>query len=205
MTNCSPCDIPQLQGTLYLSNNEEQEAHKAPSPRHDSLIWDANVLNEMSGKFEPVEPSRLLTPMPSIKNTTPVAYKATGQSTSLQERGHKPQPTSLHHSSTPDDSPKLLGHRSNDVDNPYIVSETSQVANNDLPHLNRRSCTVVKHHCNDSINALRDSPKVSRALYGLCTPCIYCTRDIQSLKLCYAQFIVTMQYNTEAILVLCQV
>jgi hypothetical protein len=131
-----PCDIPQLQGTLYLSKDEEQEAHKAPSPRHDSLIWDANVLNKMSGKFEPVEPPRLLTSMPSSKNTTPVAYKATGQSTSLRERGHKPQPTLLHHSTTPDDSPRSLGHCSHDVDNPYVVSETSQVADNNLPCFN---------------------------------------------------------------------
>jgi hypothetical protein len=102
--NYSPCNITQLQGTLYLSNNEEQEAHKAPSPHHDSLIRDTNVLNEMSGECEPVEPSRLLASMPSIK--TPVAYQATGQSASLQEWGHKPQPMSHHHSTTPDDSPR---------------------------------------------------------------------------------------------------
>jgi hypothetical protein len=83
MMNYGPCDITQLQGTLYLSNDEEQEAHKAPSPCHDSLIWDANVLNKMSGECKPVEPSRLLASMPSIKSTTPVAYKATGQSVSL--------------------------------------------------------------------------------------------------------------------------
>jgi hypothetical protein len=135
--NYGSCNLPQLQGTLYLSNDEEQGAHKAPSPRHDSLIWDANVLGEMSGKFEPVEPPRLLTSMPSSKNTTPVAYKATGQSTSLREQGHKPQPKSLHHSLTPDDLPRSLGHHSNDVDNPYVVSKTSQVADNNLPRLNR--------------------------------------------------------------------
>jgi hypothetical protein len=82
-TNHGPCDIPQSQGTLCLSNDKEQEAHKAPSPRHDSLIRDAYVLNETLGEFEPVEPFRLLERLPGIKNMTRVAYKATGQSTSL--------------------------------------------------------------------------------------------------------------------------
>jgi hypothetical protein len=66
---------------------------------------------------------------------------------------------SLHCSTTPDDSPRSLGHHSNDIDNPYVMSETSQVTDNDLPRLNRRSCTMVKHHHNDSIDALRDSPR----------------------------------------------
>jgi hypothetical protein len=93
--NYSPCNITQLQGTLYLSNNEEQEAHKAPSPHHDSLIRDTNVLNKMSGECEPVEPSRLLASMPSIK--TPVAYQATGQSARMGSQTPTNVAPSFHH------------------------------------------------------------------------------------------------------------
>jgi hypothetical protein len=78
---------------------------------------------------------------------------------SSQEWGTELQPSSHHHSLTPDDIPRSLGYRSNDVDNPYIVSETSPVTDNDLLRLNQQSHTVVKPHHDDSINALRDSPR----------------------------------------------
>jgi hypothetical protein len=200
MMNYSPCDTPQSQGTKYLSNDEGQKAHKAPSPHHDSLIRDANALNVMSGKNEPVEPSRLLESMVGIKSTTPAAYKAIGKHTSLQEWEIKPQPLSNYHSFAPDDSPRLLGHHSNDIDNPYVMSETSQVADNDSLHLNPQSRIVLKHHRDNSIDALR----VSGVFYRLYTPCMYCTRDIPCLEPCYAQAIITMQGSTESILALSQ-
>jgi hypothetical protein len=129
--NYDSCDLPQSHGTKSLPNDEEQEAHKAPSPHCDLLIRDSNILNKTSGEFEPVEPFRLLEHLPGIK--TPVAYQATGQCMSSQEWGTKPQPLSYHHSLIPDDSPRSLGHRSNDVDNPYVM--TSQVTDNDSPRL----------------------------------------------------------------------
>jgi hypothetical protein len=158
-TNYGSCDLPQLQGVISLPNDEEQGAYQAPSPHHNLFIRDPYILNEMSGEFKPVEPFRLLEHLPGIKNTTPVAYQAAGQCTSSQEWGTELQPSSHHHSLTPDDLPRSLGHRSNDVGNPYVVSETSPVTDNDLLHLNRRSLTVVKPHRDDSIDPLRDSPR----------------------------------------------
>jgi hypothetical protein len=158
-TNYGSCDLPQSQGIKSLPNDEEQGAYQAPSPRRNSFIQDPYILNEMSGEFEPVEPVRLLEQLPGIKNTTRVAYQAAGQCTSSPEWGTELQPSSHHHSLTPDDLPRSLGHCSNDVDNPYVMSETSPVTDNDLLCLNRRSLTAVKPHHDDSIDALRDSPR----------------------------------------------
>jgi hypothetical protein len=159
MMNYGSCDLPQSQGIISLPNDEEQGAYQAPSPHRNSFIQDPYVLNETLGEFEPVEPFRFLEHLPGIKNTTRVAFQAAGQCMSSQEWDTELQPLSHHHSLTPDDIPRSLGYHSNDVDNPYIVSETSPVADNDLLCLNRQSHTVVKPHRKDSIDALRDSPR----------------------------------------------
>jgi hypothetical protein len=89
MMNYGFCDLLQSQGIISLPNDEEQGAYQAPSPHRNSFIWDPYVLNEMPGEFEPVEPFRFLERLPGIKDTTRVAFQATGQCMNLQEWGTK--------------------------------------------------------------------------------------------------------------------
>ena len=86
-----PCDLPQSKERLSDLNNEEGKAYTASSPYSDLAAWDTKVLNDMSGKCKPVEPSGLPGLQLDANYMTPVVHQGPSQCMSQCHRGQKPQ------------------------------------------------------------------------------------------------------------------